>query len=1444
MGSDHVPFKGIFDSISVRVSADNSNGDRSVDGKDHSSPCPESRQIVRKGSRRMDSASHSGFSSSRYRGLLVLILGFCLISPSIAHAGNWARIANGRAVVIFDGRSKTWEIADEKGEVVVGDLSCSIEVSGVSYNTHLTGRSTVVTSGSFVDDQGRGDMIVLRSTFMDGDLEIIQNLKVHRGSPRVVIETRIKNQSNRNLSLDSVTPFYTVDESHACFPRGPIEGWKTLVEKFPFSDTPSLTQISGALKEDGYWSGALWNEHLKLGALLGVREPEHGVGEVSISRKSGELGFSISARIRLDGFVLLPEATATTNSITFRVTRNILGALRNDAVLSHPPAQGNDESPLSGWAARSLKNRPLTTEALEQELQALKPLVDYGLSTVLLDEGWQFLNQSSDDWARGDWLQEDGSCPIDLIAQAQSIRQAGLNPGLWISPFLVDDRSHAMERLSEALVTDETGTPQSPLDREAWSSHPTPPLLPSSGGSLFCIDTTAPSARFWLKEVFRRLVKDAGFNFFVLDDLGIATIQGKRRHADATSLDSLARGLDWIREEVGPETYLLGARSALFSTGTKLDGLLMSPSTTADWRWFPELLKIGARRFHAAGTGTIPHLAPLHLGQGLTRWESRSFATLHSMLGGAILLADRPTSLSSEQVDILKRILPPLGASASPVDLVREDLPRIFHLRPKDDFGHHIVALFNPLDHPVVSTISLKDIGLQPRADFLGFEYWTDSFLGCMRKEISVPLAAHGCAVISLNPAKPGVPKLLSSSRHVSQGGTDIRRNFFDPETHALFVTVDLVANEKTDLKIHVPERYHLQPMLLRPESDEAQISLRDDGLLCASLLAKKSGPLHLRLSFEEKANRGNEDPKQTSPRTNGSTLTQRGAVRRSAPVAIRGSVLHIGLATDPILPALGESGIVVESLDPRLGAAAEALVTTFLHGQGDLAADPDGSRHVFILGTNCLSYPSFPLFENPKAVLAFQRFLTRGGCVIWMPQKSTLASALGESGWMGTPRWLRESMNLSVAPALSGLTRSTFDGSNLKAPGGQWLQGNPPSTLSPIESLLGVIPEELEGDLLACPSLPVHAIGVGLTENQGHPMARGLMFPVGDENGLMFFASGGLDHLLTRFAGCVRNPSSFDRLISILRKSRTHRVELESESSLLSAVSLSPLPTGILDVGDQASRDRFSHKVETWVGNTFERFPVRGRPVADSGILYSGKESFFLPRDGLEDRDLIIASTINTHRKENGVVVFLNGKRLFEHRFSNFSGARSPGWNLEFLHIRNDELGLVDPISIELRPIGRSTGSSYRHGFFRGPDSNSSYLSDLPPLSVEPEGSGVALDRNANGGLLFSGDRIHYKGVGTHADTRVTYEIGPGFRRFQTHVGIDAEAAPAGMIRFQILLDDKLAFESAPMTKESPPVTIDLDVSHSSRITLISQDGGGTLPGELANWGDARLVK
>ena len=139
-------------------------------------------------------------------------------------------------------------------------------------------------------------------------------------------------------------------------------------------------------------------------------------------------------------------------------------------------------------------------------------------------------------------------------------------------------------------------------------------------------------------------------------------------------------------------------------------------------------------------------------------------------------------------------------------------------------------------------------------------------------------------------------------------------------------------------------------------------------------------------------------------------------------------------------------------------------------------------------------------------------------------------------------------------------------------------------------------------------------------------------------------------------------------------------------------------------------------------------------------------------------------------------------------------------------------------------------------------------YLSDLTPTSVV-NGWGPYEKDKSNGeefqdGLVMRLNGTTYtKGIGAHAASSLTYNLGGKCSAFISDIGVDDEIpATDGTIIFQVYLDNVLSYNSGVMNGATATKQININTTGKNLMRLVITDAGDGIGSDHGDWAGARV--
>lgn len=289
----------------------------------------------------------------------------------------------------------------------------------------------------------------------------------------------------------------------------------------------------------------------------------------------------------------------------------------------------------------------------ERDVRAnLTAAAQWPLDVFQIDDGYQT--------AVGDWLGTNEKFPSSLRRLAADISGEGLQPGLWLAPFLAAPGSEVARAHPDWFATHRSGRRLIGMVNDHW------------GGPVHVLDTTQPAVLEHIEAVTAALV-DAGFGYLKLDFTYAPGLPGRYLDDTQSPSERVRAAFAAVRRGAGESTFLLGCGAPLGPVIGIVDGMRIGPDV-APW-WEPRdglpgyeasapstanaLNATRARQFmHRRLWLNDPDCVMLRsTGTELTRQQARRWALAVGDSGGMVLVSDDLSALGAEERDLLDEVL-------------------------------------------------------------------------------------------------------------------------------------------------------------------------------------------------------------------------------------------------------------------------------------------------------------------------------------------------------------------------------------------------------------------------------------------------------------------------------------------------------------------------------------------------------------------------------------------------------------------------------------------------------------------------------------------------------------------------------------------------------------------------------------------------------------------
>ncbi|MEW6231694.1 MAG: alpha-galactosidase [Chloroflexota bacterium] len=676
-----------------------------------------------------------------------------------------------------------------QGKPVVSGIT-----AGLSFRVDDNAQRLVLGQVTTSYQLGKKELVV-----QNEDGELVLRWHVELKDP-LIFWLEAKNRGAKTVQIDQLGPLIVEGAPESALGlRGQITGWSFYQNGWQSWSPVFVRHLGdGLYVESG--SADYRSKHLPHGPLgegfasewfTVIASNEGGpallAGFVSMADQLAEIrlgvdpqsnSLNLQALCHADGVKLAPGETMQSERLAVKAGKSPHALLESYAGLVQGimDARAVCQVP-TGWCTWYYYYGENTAEDVLANMERIKQL-KLPLECILVDDGYQA--------DVGDWLEPNEKHPRGMKWLADQIVARGFKPGIWLAPFSVTATSHLYAAHPDWIIRNPQGEPV--LALQNW------------GTDVYGLDCTNPEVQAWLGELFRVMSQEWGYQFFKIDFVYSAALEGVRFDVQATRAQAFRRGLRTIREAIG-DRFLLGCGAPLGPSVGLMDGMRIGPDVAVNWHPFwqdltmPSAENAGrnaiARYFlHGKLWANDPDclVARRRDDQSdLTLGQVRTIATIIGLSGGMVLASDNFPTLAACRQRVLQQLLPPLGQAAVPMDLFRNESPELLLLPIATDFGEWlIVASINWTDRTRKTTLRVNELMGQRVSEgishdvphptlYHAFDFWSERYLGIVGEKLVLHNhLPHSPKVILLKPTSPE-PELLASTFHISQGGREVK---------------------------------------------------------------------------------------------------------------------------------------------------------------------------------------------------------------------------------------------------------------------------------------------------------------------------------------------------------------------------------------------------------------------------------------------------------------------------------------------------------------------------------------------------------------------------------------------------------------------------------------------------------------------------------------------
>jgi hypothetical protein len=424
-----------------------------------------------------------------------------------------------------------------------------------------------------------------------------------------------------------------------------------------------------------------------------------------------------------------------------------------------PIDKANFPVPASGWCSWYYYFYEINEDEIKKNAKWMADnLKDYGLTYVQIDDGWEGIGHGYGE--NRDWTTINERFPGGMEALAAYIKQLGFKPALWIAPH-GQSNPKVVKAHPNAFLLKPDGTTLS----DTWEGN-------------FLVDPSTAEGHAYLKDLFTTLTK-WGYDYFKIDGQPCVVDEYKRLAGQmknpSKEPDALYRKtLQTIHETIGSRRYLLGCWEIPLEGVGLVDGWRTGADVVPGWLGFRIALDATMQWYFLHNVVWYCDSDNIMVHNPLTIEQARGWATLQGLTGQALMSSDRMMDLSSERVELYKRIYP--AVDIRPLDLFPSATHKpIWDLKVKHlGRSYDVAGLFNFGEHSNQQIyLNWSELGIAGDQPVHVYDFWNKEYVGVYRKGYSTVVGPTSCKVLTLLPATSDI-QLISTSRHLTQGWVDL----------------------------------------------------------------------------------------------------------------------------------------------------------------------------------------------------------------------------------------------------------------------------------------------------------------------------------------------------------------------------------------------------------------------------------------------------------------------------------------------------------------------------------------------------------------------------------------------------------------------------------------------------------------------------------------------
>jgi hypothetical protein len=388
---------------------------------------------------------------------------------------------------------------------------------------------------------------------------------------------------------------------------------------------------------------------------------------------------------------------------------------------------------------------------------------------------------------------------------AGEIRKLGFRPGIWTVPFGTGDEKFYQEH-------------------KGWFLHDAQGKPMRNWCGLYLADPSQEQVRRHMEDTHRTMSADWGYEFFKIDgmsgrDPGYSAHFYERPEVRAAFKEPVSEPyslcVEALRRGIGPDRIFLACQGhytgpeVAWADAGRLGADIVHPNQPPHWENYLNQARITQAQLFTHNIVWYSDPDTLLVGEPAPMSMVRLATTVVALPGQLTFFGDKLGQLPQPRMRLLQQALP--VCDVRPLDLTpNPNLKQVWDLKLRRPFASwDVVSLFNWTDQPSEVRVTFSELGLAPEKDYLVYDFWNQKFLGTQKGAITSRVDTRANVLLAIH-EELGRPQLLSTDRHVTQGGVEWIGTSWDAQRNELTCSFKLVEDDPLTAVIHVPSAYKL----------------------------------------------------------------------------------------------------------------------------------------------------------------------------------------------------------------------------------------------------------------------------------------------------------------------------------------------------------------------------------------------------------------------------------------------------------------------------------------------------------------------------------------------------------------------------------------------------------------------------------------------------------